>query len=103
MISIPKFAQSSIDPEQVSLTISSVGKAVAGLITVLGMIGLVDPVIATQTWGNFVASVITAVPAGYAVWHTGYAVWGIIRKIAVRITGFFQKNPVTIAPAEAQL
>lgn len=89
---IPRLFQSSIDPTQVALTWSSIGKTVAGVITFLGVLGLIDPVIAGAAWGNFVASVITAIPAGFAVWHTGMVVWGIIRKIAVRI---FAKAPVT--------
>lgn len=93
---IPKMFQSSVDPTQVSLTVTSVGNAVAGFITFLGMVGIVDPAIAGQAWGNFVASIITAIPAGYAVWHSGIAVWGIIRKIAVRVVGLFNKT----APAQ---
>lgn len=82
---IPSFAQSSVDPNQVSLTIKSLGNAVAGFITFLGVISVVDPAIAGQAWGNFVQAIITAVPAGFAVWHTGQAVFGVIRKIAARI------------------
>lgn len=84
--------QSSVDPEQVSLTVTSVGKAVTGLIMFLGMVGIVDPTIANQEWGSFVASIITAVPAGFAVWHSGQAVWGIIRKAAVRIGNLVTKT-----------
>lgn len=93
---IPKMFQSSIDPTQVALTWASIGKAVAGVITFLGVLGIVDPAIAGQAWGNFVSSVITAIPAGYAVWHTGNVVWGIIRKIAVRL---FAKAPITPSAA----
>lgn len=82
---IPKWAQSSVDENSVSLTIQSIGKAGAGVVVFLGMVGVIDPAIAGQTWGNFVASVITAVPAGFAVWHSGQAVWGVIRKVAVNV------------------
>lgn len=93
---IPKWAQSSIDPTTVSLTVQSIGKAVAGFIVFLGVIGWVDPTIAGQAWGELIADVITAIPAGFAVFHAGYVVWGIIRKIAVRI---FAKAPVTASAA----
>jgi hypothetical protein len=83
---IPNWAKSSVDENSVSLTITSVGKAVSGLIVFLGMVNAVDPLIAGEAWGSFVASVITAVPAGFAVWHTGQAMWGIFRKAAVRLT-----------------
>lgn len=85
MIQIPNWAKSSVDENSVSLTVTSIGNAVAGFITFLGMVGVVDPAIAGQAWGNFVAAVVTAIPAGYAVWHTGQAVWGLIRKVAARM------------------
>lgn len=88
-MNIPKIFQSSVDPDQVSLTITSVGKAGAALIVFMGMIGIVDPSIAGQAWGNFVASIITAIPAGFAVYQSSQAVWGIVRKVAVRITALF--------------
>lgn len=88
---IPRFAQSSVDPSKVSLTIESLGKAVAGLITFLGVLNVVDPIIANQAWGNFVASIITAIPVGYSVWNAGLALWGLIRKIAVRV---FARAPI---------
>lgn len=93
-MNIPKIFQSSVDPTQVSLTITSVGKAGASLIVFLGMIGLVDPSIANQAWGNFVATIITAIPAAVAVYQSGMVVWGIMRKIAVRLVSLFQKTPI---------
>lgn len=89
---IPALFQSSVDPTQVSLTVSSIGKAGTALIVFLGMIGWVDPSIAGQTWGNLVASVVTAIPAGFAVYHSWQGVWGIVRKIAVRITSLFSSS-----------
>lgn len=91
---IPNWAKSSVNEDQVSLTITSVGKAVSGLIVFLGMVNAVDPLIAGEAWGSFVASVITAVPAGFAVWHTGQAMWGVIRKVSVRLTA----TPVPTPP-----
>lgn len=95
MISIPKMFQSSVDSSQVSLTVISIGKAGAGLIAFLAMAGIVDPTIANQQWGTFVADVGTAVPVGFAVYHSGMAVWGLIRKAAVRIAGVFTKTPIS--------
>ncbi len=89
---IPKWARSSIDPTTVSLTVASIGKAVASLIVFLGMVNIVDPAVAGAAWGQFVAAVITAIPAGFAVFHTGQVIWGIIRKISVAL---FAKAPVT--------
>lgn len=83
MYQIPSWARSSVDQNSVSLTIVSIGKAVTGVITFLGIIGMVDPLIAGEAWGNFVTAVITAIPAGFAVYHTGQAVWGLARKAMV--------------------
>lgn len=95
-MNIPKIFQSSVDPTQVSLTITSLGKAGASLIMFLGMVNLVDPAVANQAWGSFVASVITAVPAIFAVYHTGLALWGIIRKVSVALVAIFTKAPPTV-------
>ncbi len=84
-MNIPLWAQSSVDENSVSLTVQSVGKAISAAIVFASMVGVVDPTIANEAWGGFVASVITAVPAGFAVYHSAQAVWGIVRKIAVRI------------------
>ena len=92
---IPTFAQSSADPSSVSLSIISFGKVVASVITLLGILNIVDPVIAGQAWGNFVEAIITAIPAGFAVYHTGVMVWGLIRKAAIAI---FAKAPVQPTP-----
>lgn len=99
---IPKIFRSSVDPSQVSLTVSSFGKAVAGLITVLGMLNVIDPMIATQAWGNFVAQVITAIPAGFAVWHAGQAVWGIMRKAGVNLLHLITEIKVMRKPLPPQ-
>ena len=85
MIKIPNWAQSSIDENSVSLTVQSVGKSIASLIVLAGVVGIVDPNVAGEAWSGFVASIITAVPAGFAVYHSGQAVWGVIRKISARI------------------
>lgn len=86
-MNIPTIFQSSVDPTQVSLTVTSIGKAGASLIVFLGMIGLVDPTIAGQDWSMFVQAVATAVPAAFAVFYTGEAVYGVFRKIAVALFG----------------
>lgn len=98
MNNIPKLFQSSVDPTQVSLTVTSVGKAGASLVVFLGMIGVVDPSIAGAAWGNFVAAVITAIPAGFAVYHTGLIVWGIMRKISVGVLALLPKKAAPTPP-----
>lgn len=90
---IPTIFQSSVNPQQVSLTVSSIGKAGAALIVFLGAIGFVDPAVASQAWGTLVADVITALPAGYAVWQAAQVVYGIIRKVAVRVATIGSATP----------
>lgn len=100
-MNIPAIFRSSVDPTQVSLTVVSIGKAGASLIVFLGMIGIVDPSIAGAAWGNFVASIVTAIPAGFAVYHTAQAVWGLFRKAAVKVYGApapTTTTTVTVAP-----
>lgn len=85
---IPQFAQSSIDPTKVSLTIQSIGKAGAAFIALASVIGFVDPQLtsaAAPLWAGWVASVASAVPAGFAVFYATEALWGIIRKIGVAV------------------
>lgn len=96
---IPSWAQSSTDPNQVSLLIVSIGKSVAGVIVFLGAIGYVDPAVAGQAWGGFVQEVVTAIPVGYAVWHSGQAVWAVFRKLAIRL---FAKAPIDSTTVTAQ-
>lgn len=88
---IPEFAQSSVNPEEVSLTVQSLGKMAAGLVTFVAVLKGVDPILAQAAWGNFIAQITTAIPAGFVVWHAGNAVYGIGRKAAVRL---FTKVPV---------
>lgn len=88
-MNIPRIFQSSVDPTQVSLFVTSIGKTGASIIVFLGVVGWVDPAIATQAWGNFVAEIITAIPVGYAVFQSAQAVWGLIRKISVRAVSIF--------------
>lgn len=84
MIQIPSWAQSSINPQAISLTVQSLAKSVSALIVFLGVIGLVDPAIASQAWGNFVAAVVTAIPAAVAVYHAGEVLYGLFRKTIVK-------------------
>lgn len=82
-MNIPTWAQSSIDPTQVSLTVTSIGKVGTEIIVFLGVIGVVDPAIAGSAWSGLVQGIITAVPLGFAIYHSSQVLWGIARKAAV--------------------
>lgn len=84
MDGIPTWAQSSIDPTQISSFLQNIGRALAGTVTFLLVLKGVDPLVAGQSWGQFVQLVATGAPAAYATWHTGEAIFGLIRKLFVR-------------------
>lgn len=95
---IPNFAQSSIDPTQVSLTITSVGKAVVGVLTTFAILKGIDPAIVTanvttvqEAATNIVAQYVAILPALYAAYHSSQAIWGVVRKLATRL---FAKAPI---------
>lgn len=100
---IPKWARSAVDPTQVSLTITALSKAFAGIvITILTLKGI-DPTIATanvqtvtEAATNVVAQYAAIVPAVYAAYHAAEALYGGLRKIAVLI---FAKAPITQSTA----
>lgn len=92
---IPLWAQSSVDPTQISTTIESVGKVLAGVVTFFAVLQGVDPVIAGQQWGGFVTLVATGAPAGYAAWYAGEAIFGAARKLFIL---FFKKQAASAGP-----
>lgn len=83
--SIPTALQSSTDSNQISLTIQSVGKSVAGIIVLIAMIKGVDPLIAQDQWMQTVALFATAAPAVYTVWQCMEGLWGIGRKLLISL------------------
>lgn len=93
-MNIPKWLQSSQDPSQISLTVESFGKSAGALILLFATIKGIDPMIATQWWGAVVAQVTLAVSSGYAVYHAGVMLWGLMRKAIA----FFGK-PKVVAPS----
>lgn len=106
MQTIPSFAQSSIDPSQVSLTITSIGKAVTGALVTYAVIRGIDPMLittnvqtVTDATQNIAAQYLAVFPALYAAYHSTLALWGIVRKLAVRL---FAKAPV-VSPTELSL
>lgn len=93
---IPSALQSSVDPTQLSTTITSIGKVLAGTVMFFAALKGIDPVIAGQQWGNFIQLVATGAPAAYATWYSAEMIFGLIRKAVVRM--FFTKNTTVSAP-----
>lgn len=91
-ITIPSWAQSSLNPSEVSLTITSLGKAAVSIVTTIAILKGVDPAIATtdvttvtQAAQNIVAQYAAVIPAAYAAYQSGMVIWGLVRKGAVRM------------------
>lgn len=98
---IPTFAQSSVNPQEVSLTIASFGKVVAGGLATYAMLKGIDPLIlvtnantVTQEAQNVVAQYVIVAPALYTAYHSAQLIWGAMRKIAVAM---FAKKVVPTA------
>lgn len=97
-IQIPNWARSSVDPTEVSLTVTSFTKAFAGLITTLAILKGVDPAIVTPTVNtvtdaaqNIVAQYLAILPALYSTYHSVQVLYGLARKVGV---WFFTKKAV---------
>lgn len=75
--------QSSIDPTQLSLSVSSGTKTIIGIIGVLVAYKGLDVTSITSQLQAIVDMVVTAIPAGFAVWHAMLTVYGLIRKFTV--------------------
>lgn len=84
-MNLPWYLQSSADPTQISLSIESFGKSMAGVITLVAVLKGVDPAIALQTWGNIVSQAVTFATAAYTAYHAAQMIYGIMRKVYLRI------------------
>jgi len=76
-------------------------KAAVGVITTIAILKGIDPAIVTsnvttvtEAAQNIVAQYIAVLPALYAAYHSAQAIYGVLRKIGVRL---FTKTP---APAQ---
>lgn len=98
---IPKSLQSSVDSTKISLTVESLGKTIGGLVILFASVKGIDPVIATAWWGALVAQAGIVVSSGYATYHAGVMLWGMIRK-GVAWYGA-RKNAQIIAPVVAPI
>lgn len=77
-----KFA-SSVDPSQVSLTISSATKMVIFLVGYFAAVKGFDPATATTNVQAISDIALSLVPACFALYHGLMTIYGIIRKLFV--------------------
>lgn len=73
--------QSSVDPNKVSMTIQGVSKAVVFMVTFFAVQKGFDPTQATNGIQQITDLLIVATPAILAVYHTGEAIYGVVRKM----------------------
>lgn len=104
-IQIPKLFQSSVDPAQVSLTVTSLGKILIGIIGTIAITKGVDPMIVSQNASdvsqaaqNIAAQYVAVVPALYSAYHSVQFLWGFARKLSVWSLQVFSKAPAPVAP-----
>lgn len=78
---IKKFGKfsSSVNPQELSLTITSTAKLLIGILVAFGVFE------ATKA-DTVIEQVPVIVSAGYATWQGAEAIWGAIRKILVKFT-----------------
>ena len=83
MTPIKTIFQSSLDPNKVSLTITSISKFVTFLVLTYAVSKGFDPNTATTGVQQVTDIILSAVPACFAIWHAGEAIYGLIRKFFV--------------------
>lgn len=93
---------SSIDPNQLSLSVSSAANVVIGLIgTLLAYKGLDSSTITTQLQA-IVAIVVTLIPVGFTVWHSLQLAWGLVRKVLVTLSAPAPAQKPLVAPSAGE-
>lgn len=75
--------QSSVDPNKISTTIQGLSKAIIFVITFIAVQKGFDPTQATNGVQQITDLLIVATPAILAVYHSGEAIYGIVRKMFV--------------------
>lgn len=70
---------SSVNPEELSLTVTAGARAILALATALGYANAVDA-------ESVLAQIPIIVLSGYATWQAVETVWGVVRKIIVKFS-----------------
>ncbi len=70
---------SSVNPQELSLTVTSVAKVIIGVLVGFG-------VFTTTGADTTLTQIPVIVSAGYATWQAVEALWGAVRKIIVAVT-----------------
>lgn len=81
---------SSVNPEELSTTVTSVMKVLAGIAVAGGVLTVADSTTLLQAVPQIITQAAALVPVVYSIWNTAEVVFGIVRKIVVRV---FEKQP----------
>lgn len=88
---------SSIDPQQLSLTVESAVKVIAGTLVFAGVLTTADSTTLLAQVPVLITDVLALAPLAYAVWHSANIVFGLLRKAVV---AFFQKKSAPVQAVE---
>lgn len=70
---------SSVNPQELSLTVTSIAKVIIGMLVGFG-------VFTTTGADTTLTQIPVIVSAGYATWQAAEALWGAVRKVIVAVT-----------------
>lgn len=72
---------SSVDGNQLSLTVESVGKVLIGLVAWYSVGHVADPMAAQNQVQAIIDLVVQAIPLSFSLWHACNGIWGAARKL----------------------
>jgi phage shock protein PspC (stress-responsive transcriptional regulator) len=81
---IKSWAQSSTDPTQLSLSVTSAAKVIIGIIGTLAAYRGIDSVTITTQLQAIVDIGVTLIPAGFTAYHSLQLLYGLTRKLFVK-------------------
>src|SRR3954447_20473976 len=81
---LKRWLQSSVDPNQISLTIESGGKTLLGIISFIAVTKGVDTAPITDNAQAIIDATATAVTLGVTLFHTPQTIYGLVRNLIVR-------------------
>ena len=85
-MNIKSIFSSSVNPQELSLTVSSLSKTIIGVVAFIAVQKGFDGAVVTSHLQAIMDTVITAIPAGFAMWHAMQTVYGLVRKMFVTTT-----------------
>jgi hypothetical protein len=98
---LPNWLQSSSDPTQISLSIESGGKTLIGIIGYFLVLKGLDAGAVTSQLQLIVDQVATGVTLAFTLYHSLMTVYGLVRKLTIRVSPSPAAAPVPVPPPQA--